>query len=568
MKYLFLILIASCSLLGIAQNTLPADVDKSIQDRITNGHSPSIVVGIIDKNGPQYYLYGTKTIGGEAVDEHSIYEIGSISKTFTGILLAQMVLNKKLNLEDPAQNYLPDVVKLPVRNGQQITIGQLSDHTSALPRMPSNFSPADPANPYADYSIEQLYAFLNNYKLSREIGSSYEYSNLAQGLLGQILSIKSGKLFEELMIQNIAKPLRMKETKISLDPNMKKHLAIGHSQGVPVANWDLPTLAGAGAIRSSLHDMLIYIGTNAGILKSKLYPAMQLSHTARHAKADNGTRVGLAWHIFEGAEGDVIAHSGGTGGYRTFAGFNVQTGKGVVVLTNSDRGADDIGYHLLNTAAKLIEVKKSAASELNKTLVTSGAESTLKRYEALKNNGANNYEFNESEINTNGYSLLNAGKIKEAIVLFKINMQEFPNSSNVYDSYAEALMKDGQQQAAIENYKKSLDLNPGNSNAVEMLSKMGVKHEPKNNFVDNAVLASYVGTYQLSPAFTITISNEGNQLFAQATGQSKFELFAKSATEFYLKAVEAQIHFTAVNGKVEKLTLYQGGRVIPGMRME
>lgn len=94
MKYLFLILIASCSLLGIAQNTLPADVDKSIQDRITNGHSPSIVVGIIDKNGPQYYLYGTKTIGGEAVDEHSIYEIGSISKTFTGILLAQMVLNK------------------------------------------------------------------------------------------------------------------------------------------------------------------------------------------------------------------------------------------------------------------------------------------------------------------------------------------------------------------------------------------------------------------------------------------------------------------------------------------
>lgn len=244
-----------------------------------------------------------------------------------------------------------------MRNGQQITIGQLSDHTSALPRMPSNFSPADPANPYADYSIEQLYAFLNNYKLSREIGSSYEYSNLAQGLLGQILSIKSGKLFEELMIQNIAKPLRMKETKISLDPNMKKHLAIGHSQGVPVANWDLPTLAGAGAIRSSLHDMLIYIGTNAGILKSKLYPAMQLSHTARHAKADNGTRVGLAWHIFEGAEGDVIAHSGGTGGYRTFAGFNVQTGKGVVVLTNSDRGADDIGYHLLNTAAKLIEVK-------------------------------------------------------------------------------------------------------------------------------------------------------------------------------------------------------------------
>ncbi|MEI2696235.1 MAG: serine hydrolase [Saprospiraceae bacterium] len=568
MKYLFLILIASCSLLGIAQNTLPADIDKSIQDRITNGHSPSIVVGIIDKNGPQYYLYGTKTIGGEAVDEHSIYEIGSISKTFTGILLAQMVLNKKLNLEDPAQNYLPDVVKLPVRNGQQITIGQLSDHTSALPRMPSNFSPADPANPYADYSIEQLYAFLNNYKLSREIGSSYEYSNLAQGLLGQILSIKSGKLFEELMIQNIAKPLRMKETKISLDPNMKKHLAIGHSQGVPVANWDLPTLAGAGAIRSSLHDMLIYIGTNAGILKSKLYPAMQLSHTARHAKADNGTRVGLAWHIFEGAEGDVIAHSGGTGGYRTFAGFNVQTGKGVVVLTNSDRGADDIGFHLLNSASKLITVKKSAVMEINKINFSHGPEAAWQAYEEIKKNESTNYEFNEDEINSLGYSMLNKNNIKAALIFFKINLHEYPNSSNVYDSYAEALMKDGQRQDAIENYQKSLELNPGNNNAIDMLNKMGVKQEVMLITVDSTVLASYVGNYALAPTFTISITQEGNQIFAQATGQSRFELFAKSSAVFYLKAIDAQIHFTVVNGKAEALTLHQGGRMMSGKRMD
>ena len=567
MKHLILLFVALCSVSGLAQKALPENVANSIKARITNGYSPSIVVGIIDKDGPQYYTFGAKTKGGDPVDEHTIYEIGSISKTFTGILLADMALRGILAVDDPAQKYLPDSVTLPVRNGKQITLGHLSDHSSALPRMPDNMAPADPANPYADYTVEQMYAFLRSCTLKRDIGSEYEYSNLAQGLLGHILSLQAGKSYEALMIDRIASPLDMKSTKITFDARMKQNLAIGHSQGVPVSNWDIPTLAGAGAIRSSLHDMLLYVAANAGLKKSKMYPAMQLSHTVRHDKPGGGTRVGLGWHISKGSAGDVIWHNGGTGGYRTFVGFVQETGKGVVVLTNSNKGADDIGFHLLNSDAKLIEVKKSGVTEIKKVADAQGAEGAWNTYLALKKDKTA-YEFNEDEINNLGYVYLQSDKTKLALAVFKINVEEYPGSSNVYDSYGEALMKDGQKDLAIENYRKSLELNPGNSNAVEILAKMGVEPPVAEIVVDETVLESYIGKYELQPGFLIAITREGARLFGQATGQGRFELFAQSPTEFYLKVVEARIAFTVKDGKTESLTLYQAGQVMPGKRVE
>ncbi|MBK9107582.1 MAG: serine hydrolase [Saprospiraceae bacterium] len=549
-----------------AQQKLPTEIHESILKRIEYGQLPSIVVGIVDKNGSQYYSFGNKTKGGEPVNEHSIYEIGSISKTFTAILLAQMVLEGKLKVEDLAQSYLPSNVKLPTKDGKQITLAQLSNHTSGLPRMPSHFNPKDPANPYADYTVEQMYDFLNNFKLTREIGSQYEYSNLAVGLLGHCLSLHEGKSYESLLTERITATLQMKETKITLDKRMKQNLAMGYSNGEQVSNWDIPTLAGAGAIRSSLHDMLHYVAANLGLNKSKLLPAMQLTHQVQHDKAGEGTSVGLGWHISKGAEGDIITHSGGTGGYRTFIGFVKEIGKGVVVLTNSDIGADDIGMRLLNSTAKLIEVKKSGLANIKEALDKQGADAALNIYAKIKMEESM-YEFDESAINALGYVYMGKGKMAEAIAVFKINVDQFPKSDNVYDSYAEAMMKDGQKEAAIINYKKSLELNPANTNAVEMLAKMGVGESIKEIQLEESVLASYVGVYELAPNFTIAITQNGNQLFGQATGQEKFELFAKSNTDFILKVVPAQISFFSKDGKVESLTLYQGGREMPGKRI-
>lgn len=330
------------------------EVKANIQTRVEQGKSVGIVVGVIDSKGRrEYFCHGTSSQGGDdPVDENSIYEIGSISKAFTGILLADMVLKEELMLDDPAAVYLPEAVSMPERNEIKITLEHLATHTSALARMPTNFRPADFNNPYADYSVENMYEFLSGYTLTRDIGVQYEYSNLGMGLLGHILSLKAGMEYEELLLQRICSVLGMEDTKISLTQGMQQRLAKGHNQKGEVSNWDIPTLAGAGAIRSSAKDMLTFLAANLGITQSSLSKAMELAHGAR-VDAGKNMKVGLGWHILDSTQAQIIWHNGGTGGYRTFCGFTKDKKMGVVVLSNMNISADDLGFHILDNTNAL-----------------------------------------------------------------------------------------------------------------------------------------------------------------------------------------------------------------------
>lgn len=563
-----LFLLLSAAVFG-QKNALPEELTKSINERISLGTNTSIVVGVIDEHGPQYYSFGTKTIGGMPADEHTIYEIGSVSKTFTATLLADNIIKGKMKADDPISQYLPATVHVPVYNGggAPITLGNLSDHTSSLPPMPSNFAPADPANPFADYTVERMYAFLSSYALTREVGSAFEYSNLAVGLLGQIEALAAGKSYEELLAQVITDPLKMKETGIALSDKMKGNLARGYSMGQEVENWDLGSLQGAGAIRSSVYDMLIYLSANMGLTKTPLKEAMTLAHTPRHDKA-GGSLTGLGWFTEKGSQGDIIWHNGATGGYMSFAGFNPKMGKGVVVLTNSDSGVDDIGMYLLDTDVTLKVIKPQVSFVLKQIIDKDGAGGLLEKYTKLKAENPGKYNINENSINTLGYQYLGTGNTNAAIAVFHINVMEFPQSSNVYDSYGEALLKSGQKEEAIYNYKKSLDLNPGNANAMGVLAGLGETYKTSEIRVDQALLQSYTGTYELVPGFNIVISRDGDRLFAQATGQPQFEIYPKSDTEFYLKVVAAQIVFSAnAEGEVS-MALHQNGQVMPGKRVK
>src|SRR4029453_3090616 len=141
----------------------------------------------------------------------------------------------------------------------------LATHTSGLPRLPSPFTPKNPANPYADYSVEDLYRFLSSHELRRDIGSQYEYSNLGGGLLGHVLARRAGMDYEALVRARITGPLGMNDTRIVLTPEMRGRLAAGHNAALkPVPNWDLPTLAGAGALRSTVNDLLKFAAMAAG----------------------------------------------------------------------------------------------------------------------------------------------------------------------------------------------------------------------------------------------------------------------------------------------------------------
>ncbi len=213
--------------------------------------------------------------------------------------------------------------------------------------------------------------------------------------------------------------------------------------------------------------------------------------------------------------------------------------------------------------------KQSLADLVYKEIVDKDLKSGLAIYE--KNKGSKEYSNSESAMNSMGYNLLQSGMKKEAEAVFKLNMEAFPKSSNVYDSYAEALMEQGKNELAIANYKKSIELNPANQNAIDMLKKMGVETEGmiKDVTVPDAILASYVGKYELKPGFVLTVTKEGSQLKAQATGQPAFEIFPKSENEFYVKVVPAQLAFNKdSNGTVESLTLFQGGREMVGKKIQ
>lgn len=556
-----------------AQDTSPisAEVKKTIQKRVDSGVNQSIVVGVIDENGTHFYNYGVKSLKtNEPVDEKSVYEIGSISKTFTGILLGDMVVNGKMKLDDPVQKYLPEGVTAPTRNGESIKMVHLSNHTSSLPRMPNNFTPSDPANPYFDYTEKQLYEFLNSYELTRDIGSQFEYSNYAQGLLGHLLAKENGMTFEELMIKKIAKPLKMKSTAIVLTPKMKKNLAKGHNNGVEVSNWDLVTMAGAGAIRSTTVDMLKYLKANMGMQKSKLYPAMQMAHkNTREAGAQ--PVVGLGWLTMVFDDMEIVWHNGGTGGYRTFAGFIKGGKKAVVVMTNSTTGVDDIGIHLLRPQSEMEDIKPPISAELRKVIESKGIEEGMATYWSLKKENPDDYDFSENELNNLGYYYLGQEKFDIAIAIFKANVKAFPKAFNPYDSLGEAYMKNGDNEKAIANYKKSVELNPGNSGGIAMLKKLGVNTDEleASITIDEKVLESYVGKYELMPEFILTITKNGTQLEAQATGQPKFDIFPKSKNVFFLKVVEAQLTFNINDaGDVESVTLLQGGQTIEGKKIE
>jgi D-alanyl-D-alanine-carboxypeptidase/D-alanyl-D-alanine-endopeptidase len=557
---------------GQSDTILPKEVVESIKKRIELGLNPSIVVGIIDKDGMHFFNFGKKSANGSAADEHTIYEIGSITKVFTAILLAQQEIDGKLKIDDPIKNYLPPQVKVPQRGKKEITFGNLSDHTSGLPRIPDNMTFSIPGNPYADYTVDSMYSFLSRYKLKRDVGSTYKYSNLAQGLLGHILALNMGITYDSLMIKTIALPLGMKETKVTFDENMKKNLAIGHKDGFEVSNWDLPALAGAGAIRSSTSDMLKFLAANMRLIQTPLQSAMNKTHEVRHNKGEpltirmalgmlldlSHTRIGLAWWINNGKKGDVIWHGGGTGGYRAFAGFIKETGKGVVVLTNSDISIQDIGLHLLNPGFKLNHVgKPSITLELKKIIDTNGVEVAKNHFYDLKKSKPKKCE---GIINKLGDSYMK-WNINTALAIFKINIEMYPESFKVYNSYGKALLKNGQQDLAIKNYKKSIELNPGNMLGIQALEKMGIKIQVEKVEVPEVTLETYIGTYQYEPGIIFVIRKEGKQLFCEAK-QGKFELFAKNSKEFFPTVFNGQIIFNTKGkkGTVKSLTYFYDGK--------
>jgi CubicO group peptidase (beta-lactamase class C family) len=218
MKRCFYILLAAIALR--AQAPTDAEIRAVLIDRIDRLHqNVGIAVGIVDANGRRFVSHGNFSVkDSRPVGNDTVFEIGSTTKVFTSTILADMVQRGEVSLDDPVAKYLPADVKIPQRGGKQITLIDLATHTSGLPRMPANFAPKDPGNPYADYTVANLFQFLSSYELTRDIGSKFEYSNMGVGLLGQALSRRAGMDYEALVRARVTGPLKMENTAIALSP--------------------------------------------------------------------------------------------------------------------------------------------------------------------------------------------------------------------------------------------------------------------------------------------------------------------------------------------------------------
>jgi len=345
-----------------AQSPAPADAEirRILAQRVDERHQAvGMVAAVIEPSGTRIVAYG-KVAKDDArpLNGDTVFEIGSISKVFTALLLADMVQHGEVKLDDPISKYLPEGAKAPQRNGKEITLAELATHTSGLPRMPANMTAKDAANPYADYSADKLYAFLASYQLPRDPGEKWEYSNLATGLLGHLLSLRAGKDYETLVVSRIAAPLGMASTRITLTPEMKERMASGYNASLqPARLWDFQVLAGLGALRSTANDLINFLAANLGYKKSPLQPAMAAMLEVRVPGPAPNFQQALGWHILQRNGRDLIWKDGGTYGFGSFIGFDAKARVGVVVLANSfslaSAVADEVGLHLLDTSLPL-----------------------------------------------------------------------------------------------------------------------------------------------------------------------------------------------------------------------
>jgi CubicO group peptidase (beta-lactamase class C family) len=276
---------------------------------------------------------------------HSVYEIGSITKTFTSTILAQKQLEEKLSINDTLCSFLPAGLKNNVTS--RVTLKELSTHSSGLPRLATNFweTVNDPANPYSNYTEKELELYLENCN-ECSLPGSYSYSNLGAGILGNILCENENKSYQDLLASVICEPLKMHHTTID---NSNINLLDGYDKQTKIKHWDFhDATAGQGAARSTIGDMLHYLRFN---LKPDttltLGKAVQLAQQEHFRDPVTGQRMGLGWHMGYFNEHDYYEHTGGTGGFRSFIGFIPGTGVGVVILSNSTSDVSSIGIELL-----------------------------------------------------------------------------------------------------------------------------------------------------------------------------------------------------------------------------
>ena len=438
-----------------------ADIRASLAHRIDTGYRGiAMVVGVIDPRGRRIVAYGIRSAADpRPPDGDTVFEIGSITKSFTGLVLADMVDKREVGLSDPVAKYLPTDVTVPSHGGKVITLADLATNTSGLPDNPADVAVVKPADFYAGYqaSAAQLFELLKQVRLDRDPGAQQSHSDIGVGLLGVALARRAGQSYPALIENRITGPLGMASTAVAPSPNMLSRRLAGHGLYLlPAPYIRLGDLAGAGALNSTANDMLDFLAAELSFTNSPLTQAMAIQISA--IRRPSGGGYDMALEMIVSHAGNLVLTNGGTFGCQSFLGFDAKRRVGVVVLANvgqtgGPRVTDDIGMHILTGSA----------------------------------------------------------------------VASLP--------------------APTTQAPTAIPLPP-------------------------AAFARYVGRYEFGPQASVTVTRDGDHLFAQLTGQGAYEIFPESPTSFFWRIVDAQLSFVVgPDDQVTGLVLHQNGRNLPAKRV-
>jgi CubicO group peptidase (beta-lactamase class C family) len=336
-----------------------AAADELARPFLEGKKSLGLVIGVVMPAARYVAGYGTVRLGPAVVvpDGDTVFEIGSVTKAYTGILLAALERDGLVKLDDPARKHLPPDLRLPRRGERPITLLDLTTHHSGLPGLPPKFGLRvllawDLSNPYAHYDRNKLADDLADVWPERDPGEGYEYSNLGAGLLGHALAhAAKAESYEAALTRHVLDPLGLADTRITLSPAQRRRFPPSHDKkGDEVPHWDLASLEGCGGLRSTVHDQLTFLAANLGLTPTPLLPVLRASHAPRRDTDTPGQKVGLGWHVQPlrtGGTQTIVWHNGGTGGSHCFVAFVPEVRIGAAVLSNSNHSVDALTIDLL-----------------------------------------------------------------------------------------------------------------------------------------------------------------------------------------------------------------------------
>ena len=497
------------------------------------------------------------------------FRIASVTKQFTAALVLQLIEQGEMELDAPVTRYWPEY---PAAQGDAVTIRHLLRHTSGIPSLTSFPGRADTQR--QPHTPAESVASFWDMPLEFEPGSTFRYSNSGYILLGALIERATGQPYDVALRERLLDPLGLLDSGYDHYSEVIDGLAYGYAPQPDgsyqrAAYLDTSYPYAAGMMYATGADLLAW--TRALHAAEPFQNAATLDQMTTPGLGDYGFGIGATRLPMGTQSVQVIGHSGGIEGFSSQLSYLPETERTIVVLQNTEGSSGEIaqGLALLLFGETPPAPRRPLASVLMPVIDGGGVEAALAHYRAAKASTPSEIDFDEDQLNELGYAYLGRGDMETALRLFALNVEMYPDAWNVYDSLGEAQLAAGDRAQAAASYGRALELNPGAPSARAALEELGVLQAEPALELSEDLLERYVGRYELQAGFVIAVTRDGSQLSAQATGQPMFEIYPTTETDFYLKAVDAQITFGAVeDGRAAMLTLHQNGRSMPAPRVD